>query len=58
MKPLEPRQKCHTKILSGSATIKRSASDCQTEVLPGTVKPKLLQVSITIKRTDNLFFYS
>ena len=46
--PLEPRQECHTKILSGSVTIKRTASDCQTE----TVKTKLLPVGITIKSTD------
>ena len=49
--PLEPRQECHTIILSGSATIKRTVSDCQTEVLPGTVNTKLLQGSITIKHT-------
>ena len=49
--PLEPRKECHTKILSGSATIKRTVSDCQTEVLPGTVKTKLLPGSITIKHT-------
>ena len=49
--PLEPRQECHTNILSGSATIKRTVSDCQTEVLPGTVNTKLLQVCITIKHT-------
>ena len=36
--PLERRQECHTKTLSGSATIKRTVSDCQTEVLLGTVK--------------------
>ena len=29
--PLEPRQESRTKILSGSVTIKRTASDCQTE---------------------------
>ena len=50
--PLESRQECHTKILSGSATIKRTVSDCQTEVLPGSVETKLLPVSITIKSTD------
>ena len=50
--PLEPQQECHTKILSGSVTIKRSASDCKTGLLPGTVKTKLLPVSITIKSTD------
>ena len=31
---------------------KRTVSDCQTEVLPGSVKTKLLSVSITIKSTD------
>ena len=36
--PQEPRQEFHTKKLSGSATIKRTVSDCQTEVLSGTVK--------------------
>ena len=30
----------------------RTVSDCQTEVLPGSVKTKLLSVSITIKSTD------
>ena len=50
--PLEARQEYHPKILSGNATIKRTVSDCQTEVLPGTVKTKLLPVSITIKSTD------
>ena len=49
--PLEPRQECHTKILSGSATIKRTVSSCQTEVLSGTVNTKLLPGSITIKHT-------
>ena len=49
--PLEPRQECHTKTLSGSATINRTVSDCQTEVLSGTVKIKLLSGSITIKNT-------
>ena len=36
---------------SGSATIKRTAGDGQTEVLSGTVKIKLLPGSITIKNT-------
>ena len=49
--PLEPRQECHTKALSGRAAIKRTVSDCQTEVLSGTVKIKLLPGSITIKNT-------
>ena len=40
------------KTLSGSATIKRTVSDCQTEVLSGTVKIKLLPGSITIKQTS------
>ena len=31
---------------------KRTVSECQTEVLSGSVKTKLLSVSITIKRTD------
>ena len=32
---------------------KRTVSDCQTEILPaGSVKTKLLSVSITIKSTD------
>ena len=48
---LEPQQECHTKTLSGSVTIKRTVSDCQTEVLSGTVKIKLLPGSITIKNT-------
>ena len=39
------------KTLSGSAIIKRTVSDCQTEVLSGTVKIKLLPGSITIKNT-------
>ena len=39
-------------ILSESATIKRTVSDCQTEVLPGSVETKFLPVSITIKSTD------
>ena len=39
------------RTLSGSATIKRTVSDCQTEVLSGTVKIKLLPGSITIKNT-------
>ena len=39
------------KTLSGSATIKRTVSDCQVEVLSGAVKIKLLPGSITIKNT-------
>ena len=39
------------KTLSGSATIKRTVTDCQIEVLSGTVKIKLLPGSITIKNT-------
>ena len=50
--PLESRQECDTMILSESATIKRTVSDCQTEVLPGSVETKFLPVSITIKSTD------
>ena len=50
--PLESRQECHTKVLSGSATINRTFSGCQTEVLSGTVETKLLPVSITIKSTN------
>ena len=49
--PQEPRQECHTKTLSGSATIKRTVSDCQIEVLSGAFKIKLLPGSITIKHT-------
>ena len=49
---MEPQQECHTKILSGSVTIKRTASDCKTALLSRTVKTKLLPVSITIKSTD------
>ena len=29
---LELQQECHTKMLSGSATIKGTVKDCQTEV--------------------------
>ena len=39
------------KTLSGSAIIKITVSDCQTELLSGTVKIKLLPGSITIKNT-------
>ena len=50
--PLESRQECQTKILSGNATIKRTVSRCQTEVLTGSVETKLLPLSITIKSTN------
>ena len=48
---LEPRKECHTLIVPESEK-KRTVSDCQTEVLPGSVKTKLLSVSITIKSND------
>ena len=55
--PLESRHECHAKILSGSATIKRTVSGCQTEVLPGSVETKLLPVSITIKSTNKEYHH-
>ena len=43
------------KTLSGRATIKRTVSDCQTDVLSGTVKIKLMPGRITIKNTAREF---
>ena len=52
MKPLWNRDRSVIlQTLSGSATIKRTVSDCQTEVMSGTIKIKLLPGSITIKNT-------
>ena len=52
MKPLWNRDRSVIlKTRSGSATIKRTVSDCQIEVLSGAVKIKLLPGSITIKNT-------
>ena len=39
--PLESRQECDTMILSERATIKRTVSDCQTEVLLGSLGNKI-----------------
>ena len=49
--PPEPRQECHTNNTVREYTIKRTVSDCQTEVLSGTVKLKLMPGSTTIKNT-------
>ena len=42
----------HELSLEPRGVKKRTVSDCQKEVLPGSVKTILLSVSITIKRTD------
>ena len=52
MKPLWNRDRSVTLKYFWGATIKRTVSGCQTEVLPGSLETKLLPVSITIKSTN------